>query len=137
MSGRRASVGASLVGRHHATTAGRGNRTRVRSLGSFCPTIRLAPRAAGSESGVFLDSPSTRHRGNLEENIEEGEPDRALSDPQTDQGLAETSGAEQVRDLIRSDRPAEVSEVRCPEDQEPCGDSVNNLGPWRKRPADD
>src|SRR6266571_8621280 len=27
-------------------SAGRGNRTRVRSLGSFCPTTRLAPRAS-------------------------------------------------------------------------------------------
>src|SRR3989442_9100399 len=115
MSGRRTSVGATLVGRHHATTAGRGNRTRVRSLGSFCPTIRLAPRAAGSESGVFLDSPSTRHRGNLEESIHEAEYDRNLSDRQTAQRLAETSGAEQVLDSIRCNRAAQVSNVRCPE----------------------
>src|SRR6266705_5142414 len=36
-------------------SAGRGNRTRVRSLGSFCPTTRLAPRAfVESSPGVFF-----------------------------------------------------------------------------------
>src|SRR5207245_9673089 len=83
-------------------------------MGSFCPTTRLAPRAAGSESGVFLDSPSTRHRGNLEEGVEESDHNRDLSDHQTDQRLAETSGAEQVRDSIRSERTAQVSRFDAP-----------------------
>src|SRR5438445_8532987 len=105
-------------------------------MGSFCPTTRLAPRAAGSESGVFLDSPSTRHRGNLEEGVEESDHNRDLSDHQTDQRLAETSGAEKVRDSIRSERTAQVSKVRCPENQERDGDSVNNLGSGRERSVD-